>query len=425
MVLLSGLLLHVLRGVSTSGPAVNFKSWPFNVPIANISFDPGTFRHIYPNISRNSAWLRSPDGTLVAIYWHVDVRNGRQILILVFIASLIIAAELALYSVRWIVAISILGIGFGVIISPAFDLLHRRFKVPRAVSVLTTAILFLLSLSLLGFFLFDRLADQFNAVAHGLPDFFNRAMRKTSDIFVRFPWIEQQIKQLGEESSIRELIQRTQQGLRVGVTAIAGFIFFSVTAIYLALNPSYYFQGIQNLIPENHRSQISAALLEIAKNLRRWFTSQLIAMAIVGALTTFALWVIGVDYWLLFGVLSGILDIIPYIGPTIPAAGAIIVSLASEPDKVPWIVAAYIVIQQLESHIVIPNIMRHRMQFAPIPLMIMMLIMGKWFGVIGLLLTPGIFTVLVTLNSVRTQKKKESAISSSRTLSATVGRQSR
>lgn len=329
----------------------------------------------------------------------VDFRNSRQILLIFFFATLIIAGEFALYSIRWIIAISLLGIGLGVIISPTFDFFHRKFKVPRALSVLIAVLLFVALLALLGLSLFDLLANQFTAVTEKLPELLDRATLKISDVFAKFPWIEQQLKMLGGQSSVREITERLQHGFKIGTTAVAGFIFVMVIAIYLAINPSYYFNLVESLIPEGYRTRISTILLEMAKNLRRWFSSQLIAMAMVGSFTTIALWAIGMDYWLLFGFLTGLLDIIPYIGPAIPFVGAIIVTLASTPEKVPWIIAAFIVIQQIESHIVIPNVMKYRMHFPPIPLMIMMLIMGKWFGMIGLLLTPGLFSIGMTFKS--------------------------
>jgi predicted PurR-regulated permease PerM len=331
----------------------------------------------------------------------MELQHSRRILTVFFFATLIVAAELAFYSARWIIALTLLGIGIGVIISPAFDYLHAKFKFPRPVSMLAAALLFMAMVAGLAFFLINIIGDQVSSVSKGLPEILDRAAARAKDTFERFPWIQRQLSLVREQPAIQELLTRSIHALRIGSAAIVGIVFVNVVAFYIALNPTYYFDGLVGLIPSDHRSSGARLLRDIATNLRRWFRSQLIAMALVGTLTTFALWIIGVDYWLLFGFLTGILDIIPYIGPLIPAVGAIIVTFATHPEKLLWIVVAYILIQQAENHIVIPNVMKQRMNFPPVPLMVSLLIMIKWFGLLGVLLTPGLFTILITAYSQR------------------------
>ena len=94
-------------------------------------------------------------------------------------------------------------------------------------------------------------------------------MIKLSTPFARFPWAVEQLKLLREQSPVLELVQRALQGLRIGTAAMGGFLFINVIAFYIAISPSYYFTGLQGLIPQRHVSRYSMLFHEIAKNLRR------------------------------------------------------------------------------------------------------------------------------------------------------------
>jgi predicted PurR-regulated permease PerM len=332
--------------------------------------------------------------------------DRQKLLKVFFFASLILAGEVLLFSIRWIVAIALLGIGIGVIFSPGFDFLHRKWKFPRVVSNAAAGLAVLVFIIVAGFIFFDLVTDQVNSIAQKMPQLLELAVQRAASFSTKYPWIENVLATVRQQVSIQNVAQQILQGFKLGTAAIATVVFVFVIAVYVAINPTYYYEGILSLTPQRYRMGTAKSLAEIATNLRKWFQSQLLAMAIVGLLTSIALRIIGVEYWLLFGILTGLLDIIPYIGPTIPAAGAILVTFASNPEKLPWIIGAYVLIHQTENNIVVPNIMKHRMHFPPVPLMIAMLAMGSWFGVLGLLLTPGLFTVGMTLNAIRARSSE-------------------
>jgi predicted PurR-regulated permease PerM len=335
----------------------------------------------------------------------------QKLLPVFFFATLIIAGEVALFSVRWIVVIALLGIGIGVIIAPGFNFLHRKWKFPRFISNAAAGLAILTIVLLGGYLFFDLVTDQVDSITQKMPVLLELAGQRAAVFLVKYPWVESVFTSLRQQVSIQSVAQQILLGLKLGSTAFAGAIFVFVIAVYVAISPTYYYEGLLSLAPQRFRISTAETLTEIAANLRKWSRSQLLAMTIVGVLTSLALRIIGVEYWLLFGILTGLLDILPYIGPTVPAAGAILGTFASDPEKIPWIIGAFVLIHQTENNIVVPNIMKHRMHFPPVPLMIAMLIMGSWFGVLGLLITPGLFTIGMTINAIRERRSEEVKVS--------------
>jgi predicted PurR-regulated permease PerM len=326
-----------------------------------------------------------------------NIWDMRAVLKLFFFCTLIVILEIGVYSARWAFLVSAIGVCFGVILIPVLDSMEVRFKTPRSLNAAIIVLSFISVFGFLGFLLFDLFSEQLASALRNMPQIVDRASVKISEILARYPWISSQFDQMNLTATLKELTQRISHGVWLGGSLVVGLIAASVIGLYTAMSPTYYFEGLLSFIPIRHREGTEKLLGEIAANLRRWFVSQLLAMTIVGVATTLVLWIIGVDYWFLFGLLAGLLDVVPYIGPTLPLTAVLLVNLAIAPWKIPLVVLAFISIHQFENNIVVPMIFRYRMKFPPVLLISTMLIMGSVFGVMGLLLTPGLFTVLHTV----------------------------
>src|SRR3546814_16487725 len=95
-------------------------------------------------------------------------------------------------------------------------------------------------------------------------------------------------------------------------------------------------------------------------------------MAIIGTLTSIGLWLVGADYWLLFGTLTGLLGIIPYAGIATAVLFSGLVTMASDISRLPWVLGVFSVTQQLEGHVVLPLEMRDRARLPAVPHLVFM-----------------------------------------------------
>lgn len=330
---------------------------------------------------------------------NLTAMNGtmKSALLLFFLATLIIACEIAIYEARWVLLTAALGVGLGVIAVPLVDGLQRRVLLPRSLTALGLIVLVSGVVFFIGFSLFHLGSDQINLLSQRWPELAGQVSEMLSSLSSRYPWVAEQLGSLELRQTAPALLQNAAEGFRVGGTTIAAVGIVFVIAAYLMINPNEYFRLATRLVPRDWRPRTEKVMILIARNLRRWFFTQLIAMTAVGALTTLGLWLIGVNYWLFLGVTTGLLDIIPYIGNAVPAIAAIFVSLADSPERVPWIIALYIAVNQFENNVLLPTIMKARMNFPPVLLITLMMILGSFFGIAGMLISPAVFTILQTL----------------------------
>lgn len=105
--------------------------------------------------------------------------------------------------------------------------------------------------------------------------------------------------------------------------------------------------------------------------------------------------------------MAGLLDVIPYVGPVSAALITSIVTLGTEPDKVPWVLGLFLLIQQLEGNILIPLIMREEADLPEVPLLILIMLMSVWFGMLEALLAAPLLAVGRTVYLMTYKKKMD------------------
>ncbi len=176
--------------------------------------------------------------------------------------------------------------------------------------------------------------------------------------------------------------------------AISGLIFALVIGLYTAVNGKEYFDKTIEAFYPKYREKAVRVLEHSAQVIRAWFKAQLIDMVIIGVLTAVGLWIVGVEYWAIFGLLTGVLAIIPYVGIIIVVIIACLITLASDPSQIPWILLVFAVTQQLEGDVILPMVMKGGADLPVVPLLIFMLFLGTFFGILGVFMAPALLAVL-------------------------------
>ena len=182
------------------------------------------------------------------------------------------------------------------------------------------------------------------------------------------------------------------------VAVISGFILIVFMAIYIGSNPGLYYRGLLHLIPHRARPRGAEVLNAIGMTLRRWLVSQLIAMVVIGTITTIALKLIGVKAAFALGILAGLLEFVPMVGPILSAIPAVAMGFLDSPQKALMVVLAYVAIQFLENHLLIPLLMKEGVDLPPVLTLIGLAIMGIVFGFLGMLVAvPLLAAILVAV----------------------------
>lgn len=194
------------------------------------------------------------------------------------------------------------------------------------------------------------------------------------------------------------------------VEALGGFLIVVFLSIYLAADPQLYRRGVLALIPHRRRPQSAVVMDRVADVLRKWLVTQLIAMFVIGAVTTTVLLILDVKAAFALGVLAGLFEFIPTVGPLLSAVPGVAMGFLDSPEKAAMVAIAYWGIQFLENHILIPLLMKGGMDLPPALTVITQALLALVFGFLGLMVAvPLLATVMVMVQVLYVEQHKAGA----------------
>jgi predicted PurR-regulated permease PerM len=182
------------------------------------------------------------------------------------------------------------------------------------------------------------------------------------------------------------------------VAVFAGILLIIFMAIYIAADPGTYHRGLMHLFPHRARNRAGEVFSAIATVLRRWLVTQLIAMVVIGTVTTVALLILDVEGAFALGLLAGLLEFIPTVGPILSAVPAVAMAFLDSPEKAVTVVAVYVGIQFLENHLLIPMLMKGGVDVPPVLTILGQALFTLVFGFLGLMVAvPVLAAVMVVV----------------------------
>lgn len=311
---------------------------------------------------------------------------------------LALAALVALLVFAQLIVVAVLvGVGAGVILAPALHYMHGRLHIPHGLAAALVATLGVVLLGLIGWSIFAVVDSQLSLLAERAPELMQRLQGRLQALLSRYPWLRQNVASMDLAASAGGVGALLFSGAWSGIGVLSALVFAAVIGLYVAVEARSYRQGLVRAFPASRRTRVERLLRLSASTIRTWFRAQLLDMLIVGTLTSIGLWAVGADYWLLFGVLTGLFGIIPYVGIAIVVVFAGLITLASDPSRLPWVLGVFLATQQLEGNLILPLVMRGSVRLPAAPLLVFMLLMGSWAGLLGVLIAPPLFAVLCLL----------------------------
>ena len=197
------------------------------------------------------------------------------------------------------------------------------------------------------------------------------------------------------------ILQSTGGGVVQFFTKVFGgvvsFILLIVVSFYLLVQEHGLVSFIQLVTPLRYEHYILELWTRSKRKLGMWLRTMFVLMAIVGTLVYISLALIGIKYSFLLGILSGVFEIVPIVGPILAAVPGIALGLLDSPTTGLMVLLVYVIIQQIENHVLVPLIMQRAIGLNPLVVMLAVIIGGKLGGVLGVLVAVPLSAVIVEI----------------------------
>jgi predicted PurR-regulated permease PerM len=189
------------------------------------------------------------------------------------------------------------------------------------------------------------------------------------------------------------------------VAVFGGILLIIFMSIYIAADPNLYHRGLMHLFPQRMRARAGEVFSSMATVLRRWLVTQLIAMLVIGVVTTTVLLILRVKAAFALGLIAGLLEFIPTVGPILSAVPAIAMGFLDSPEKALTVALVYVGIQFMENHLLIPLLMKGGVDIPPVLTILGQALFTLVFGFLGLMVAvPVLAAVMVAVKMLYVER---------------------
>ncbi len=302
-----------------------------------------------------------------------------------FIRKILIALGLVLFTLLLWKLSDVLLLAFGavlvaILLHSAAGALERYLRVPDRWSLtVATLVIFVVFLAIIALF-GTQVRAQFSGVVERLPSALDNFAKNLG-----IGPVSDDLSEIMNNAPTGGMAARLAGIGGVILDGFADFILVVIAGIYIAAAPRLYAQGFVKLFPIRHHEIVESSLEASGQALKLWLTSQLIAMACVAVLSAIAYWLIGLPSALALGLIAGLADFIPFLGPILGALPAVLIAFSVSGEAALWTVLAVLAIQQIEGNIIFPLVARSVISIPPALALFAILIGSVLFGTLGLI----------------------------------------
>jgi predicted PurR-regulated permease PerM len=273
---------------------------------------------------------------------------------------LLVAAALVPILIWYLFGVILIALGaliLAILLRLGAEPFTRWLRLPQSIALVMSVVLLTIIVGGAGYLFGARIANE-------LQNVLERAMSAETHITASLQgsqWGKLILTHVKGNFSLSELVGGL---LAAGTTFLEAAVVLVITGIYFAAQPELYRSGVIQLFPPEFHARAAETLDTITNALRFWLIGQLMQMLLIGVLSTFAVWLIGLPSPFALGLIAGVAEFVPYLGPIVASIPAILVAATQDIATVVWTIVAYLLIHQLEGHFLVPLI-QHRMVYIP------------------------------------------------------------
>jgi predicted PurR-regulated permease PerM len=313
-------------------------------------------------------------------------------------AALLSAALIARQLITVLLAVMIAVI-ISLPLSAAAGMAQRR-GLPRVVGALAALVAVCGILVALGVVLIPEFAVQARQFAHRIPSIIHGADRsmhaltgkQTQNLSVQLTRFVN--ADIGHPDRLLGPLEQ------IGLQALGFLLVLVLAAFLIALNPEPLLQGGLRLLPEARRGQIREICIRVRVAWIGWLTAIAVDMVVLGGLLYVGMEIVGLPFALGFAVFSAFMTVIPNYGSIISAIPPILLGLSLSTEKAVLVAIVYVIVNQIEGNLILPLIMAQRVELPPAIVAIGVLAMAALFGVIGIVISVPLLSLIIIIVQV-------------------------
>jgi predicted PurR-regulated permease PerM len=209
---------------------------------------------------------------------------------------------------------------------------------------------------------------------------------------------------------LRQHLQQTTGFLLSAAGALGAALFVAVIALYVAASPDTYRRGALALLPAARRPSVAEVLDELAHAMRRWMLTRIVAMTLVGLATWLGLALLGVPLSAVLGLIAGVLEFVPNIGPLVAMIPGLLLAVTVSPMTPLYALVVYLVVGALDGYVLAPILQKRALETPPALVLALQLLFGAFWGIIGVLsATPLLGCALIVVRRFATRSVIDAA----------------
>lgn len=333
--------------------------------------------------------------------------------------TLVVLAVLATAAFFWAIRdaflIAFAGVILAVIINGLSAILQKYLPISRGWSIALVGFILAATLTLFGVIFGPQIVQEFAKLTEELPEQISELRESLSEWPMAEEVMDEAIEEQDENGEVNGDEEACEEDngddssmaegkggmiVQVGVTMIdiiATFFLIIFIGIYFVIDPETYKKGVALLFTKKRAKRINEALETSGNALWLFLGGQFIAMVVVGVLVTVGLMILGVPLAFILGVIAGLSEFVPFIGPWIGAIPGILLAFSVDTQTALYVSLLYLVIQQIESNILTPLIQRHMVFIPPAVVIIAVVAFGLVFGLAGIILATPLAVVAMVI----------------------------
>lgn len=291
------------------------------------------------------------------------------------------------------------GAGLVFLLNPLVNYFAER-RIPRVIGTFLAFFLFIALIVAAFSLLVPTITAQSTAFASSLPDTYGAILTWVADIGERFnidfgdaltqDAISEWLADPDNQATIQELLGgfgslggRLVRGVAEGLAVL---VLAPLLAIYMLIDLNRTKALAVELTPPQHREEAIFVAGQVTTALGSFVRGQLLVAFIVGVASSLGLWLLGIPFWLIIGIVAGVLNLVPFAGPVVGGALAALVALLDgSVGKALAAIAVFTLIQQVDNHVITPLVQRTRVKLSPMVIVLALIIGGSLAGLLGVL----------------------------------------